>query len=261
MNYSQLLSGMEWVWLCWGISLLGLVAIVVRVLGRIRTVQYRTMLNEDGGVYTLSFLMAFPFIMMFLLIFIDTTYLLVGKLGTIRAANAGARSMAVWSSARPESVRQERVDQAVFTAMAPFVLGNPSLTQSQLGGPPSGTQTQAEEYALAYQLYSQPTAANPIGGQLQRPYVKQNVDTIYSQQRYSVAATRTRYESIIDRTRPDEPVRFRVIYRAPLMFAFTAKIFQSGSTSGGYEIDAYATMMPEFPMSDDEGLGIDYLSR
>lgn len=82
----------------------------------------RQKFGEEGVSYSLSFVLTLPFIMMFCCIVIECVMISVTKLGVSYAAYAGARSATVWMSAKPASVRSERVEHAVLTALAPFTI-------------------------------------------------------------------------------------------------------------------------------------------
>ena len=69
----------------------------------------------------------------------------VTKLGVTYAAYAGVRSATVWSSAKPASVRDERIEQAVLTALAPFTLDR---NDSRIPNP--GALLLGQELRVAY---------------------------------------------------------------------------------------------------------------
>lgn len=126
-----LVEGMEGVWAVAAGSLLVVLSGLVRAVRHAVRSPRRPVLalvSDDAGLsYTLSYVLAIPVYLFFLLIAYEATWLLIAKAGTMYAAHAGARSAVVWDTAIPpgseggaDRVRRQRIAQAVATAMAPF---------------------------------------------------------------------------------------------------------------------------------------------
>jgi Flp pilus assembly protein TadG len=243
---SQLTHGVEWVWLVWLVG----VAVVLRMswqaLRRWRRPRWRELARGEEGVsYSLSYVLLFPFYLLFVCVVFEATWLLLAKVGTLYAAHAGARSAVVWSSAQTRSsdLPTRRINQSVWTAMTPFVTGEPSLLDI-----PADAGGQAGEYVLAYKAYftsGDPNADAPVGTLTRR---------------YLAAASRTTWEPPVDqlaRVRAGGDLTLTVTYRAPLHIPGAARVF------GGreYRIVSSATLPNEAPANDAQTLGIDYQSR
>jgi hypothetical protein len=93
--------------------------VLARFVGRARKLA-SIRVGEEGVSYSLAFVLTLPFIMLFCCIVVECVMITAAKLGVHYAAYAGARAAIVWKSAKPANVRDERIEQAVLTALAPF---------------------------------------------------------------------------------------------------------------------------------------------
>ena len=84
----------------------------------------RLVRDEEGGAYTLSYVMVVPIIMLLMCLIVETTLMLSAKLGTVYAAFAGARVASVWSSAADWDRAEQRIEQAAIKAFVPFASGS-----------------------------------------------------------------------------------------------------------------------------------------
>jgi hypothetical protein len=251
---SQLIQGVEWIWLVWLASL-----VVVLKMSRLALRHWRrpswTVLTrgEEGVSYSLSYILVIPFYLLFACLVFETTWLLVAKVGTLYAAHAGARSAVVWSSAQPSDLAKPRIDQAVWTAMTPFATGYPSLT-----GLSGETLEQALEYEAAYQLF---TAKSPDPyAHISSKGTKNGFTAM--ENRYLGTAAKTSWQKQIDNSRPDGDVTVTVTYRAPLHIPGAGRLLDpDGKPPYEYPITSSAKLPNEAPANDKRTLGIEYHSR
>src|SRR5262249_2808563 len=144
----------ESVWLVGILALTAVAALILRTPPASRWPRWQEVLHgEEGASYTLSYVLTIPIYVLLVALILESSLLLVAKVGTRYAAYAGARSAIVWQSAQPESLRQSRIEQATFTAMAPFCIANARQVR-QSGFPSFASVLQAGQYVLAYKAYS-----------------------------------------------------------------------------------------------------------
>jgi Flp pilus assembly protein TadG len=247
ISFSQLTGGVEWVWLIW----LATVAVLLKMLGsalrRWRRPRWSQLARgEEGLSYTLSYVLVFPIFFLFVCVVFEATWLLMAKIGTMYAAHAGARSQVVWTSAQTQEIGlgNKRTYQAVWTAMTPFVTGDPGANRI-----PTDAYEQAIEYLAAYQ-------ANLVSGD---PYANAPASALTS--RFLCAAARTDWHSTID-PHSHGDVKVTVTYRAPLHIPGAARVLAAkGQGPFEYAITSSATLPNEAPASPDGTLGIEYQSR
>lgn len=200
--------------------------------------------DEAGSSHALGYALGLPIFGMILLLFVETTLLLVGKVGTMYAAHAGARSAVVWSSARPESIREAKIQDAICYAMAPFASGN-AIIAGQL---PSRPGAEADLYD-AYSRY----AVNPV---LSRGYIAAKARTAYALTRYRVtySPSTSRSSVLMTEVRFDAPLHSRIIGAA-------LGRRESGRSFYTRTITSSVTMPEDRGRAADGGVGIDYHSH
>jgi Flp pilus assembly protein TadG len=243
----QLTQGMEWVWVVWLVGVVLVVKMAWTALRRWRRPHWGELARDEAGVsYSLSYVMVFPVFLLFVCLVVETTGLILAKIGTLYAAHAGARSAMVWSSAQPASLRNQRIDQSVWTAMTPFVTGDPN----QLPPPPEAN-AQADQYVLAYNAYAS-AAKDPNA----------NAPDMTLKGRYLFAASRTTWGPPVEQLLWEDNVTFTVTYLAPLHIPGAARLLDpDGKPPYVYPISSTVTLPNEAPTSADRTLGIDYQSR
>ena len=244
---AQLVQGVEGVWLVWLASVLVVLKLSVQALRRWRRPRWAELARGEEGVsYSLSYVLVFPFYLLFVCLVFETTWLLLAKVGTMYAAHAGARSAVVWASAKPDNLRTTRINQSVWTAMTPFVTGSPSWLSVQ--GDAFG---QSLEYAAAYDFYvssDDPNAKPPF-------------TTLTN--RYLTAASRTTWSPPNFNNVPaNGDLTLTVTYRAPLHIPGAVRILSTNVwAQNEYAITSSVTLPNEAPASADGTLGIEYESR
>jgi Flp pilus assembly protein TadG len=79
--------------------------------------------DQRGAGYTLSYVLTMPFYLLLVCMIVETPLVLMAKLGTVRAANAAARSAAVYASTEDWSDVEERALRAAKQSMTPLASG------------------------------------------------------------------------------------------------------------------------------------------
>ena len=250
ISLAQWIHGVEWVWLIWLASIAVVLTMTGKALQRWRRPRWVELAHgEEGLSYTLSYVLVFPIYFLFVCVVFEASWLLVAKVGTMYAAHAGARSQVVWSSAQTEQkgLAIKRTNQAVWTAMTPFITGDPRWISV-----PGQALLQSVEYVAAYK-------AHFSSGD---PYADAPNETLGA--RYHCAASRTTWDVQVDPdpAHPNGDVTVTVTYLAPLHIPGAARVLNAGSgTLNEYRIVSTATLPNEAPANRSRTLGIDYQSR
>lgn len=256
-SLAELFEGAEVVWAVWAVAILILIAGAVRVARCARRPSLRALAaDEHGGSYTLSYVMAIPVYLFFLCMAYEATWLLIAKIGTLYAAHAGARSAVVWESMEPADTRDNRIEQSVTMAMAPFATSSEKHLASAGGAPPEA-YVRAEEFVLAYRGYSSASAAQPPPRA--RPYRQTNTPSDTLRRYYLVAAARTTYRYDAD-PNPGGQVTMTVTYRAPLRIPGPARWLGFSGSSPEWVVTSRATLPNEAADTPDRTIGIGYRS-
>jgi len=110
--------------LLWAISLVGVLILTAKALRCFSWRRLSTLLKDDSGVaYTINYLLTLPLYMLFIALFIELSFIMTCKMGTVYAAFVGARVGIVWDSENSESEVDERVAFASKRAFVPFANG------------------------------------------------------------------------------------------------------------------------------------------
>lgn len=131
-------DGVEHIWVMWAVSLAAVFWGLWRML---RTINLRAIrrfwVAEEGAAYTLSYVLVFPLYLLMVVVAMQTTVILITKMGVVYAAYCGARSACVYhgldgGSAVFRQYAERKVRQAVAGALTPFA--NSSSYHAQLLG-------------------------------------------------------------------------------------------------------------------------------
>lgn len=143
----EIFRSVEIIWVLWLVSLAGLCLLTRAGLRRVRWAKaVRIHSDEKGAAYALSYVMVVPLYLIFVCLVVETSTILVTKIGTVYAANAGARAAIVWqSSAQPDEV-ENRVAAASRQSMVPFATG-----LRVPGTAPAPTSSNSIRYLDAYE--------------------------------------------------------------------------------------------------------------
>ncbi len=121
----EIFRSVELIWLIWLLSCLALMSMTIGGLLKIDWRMFRRRFSRDerGAAYALSYVMIVPLYFIFVCLVVETSNILVTKIGTVYSAYAGARTAIVWdSAANPTEVEQRTLD-AARQAFIPFATG------------------------------------------------------------------------------------------------------------------------------------------
>jgi hypothetical protein len=241
--------------------------------------------DQTGLSYTLSYVLAIPVYLFFLLIAYEATFLLIAKIGTMYASHAGARCLAVWlttdSPSRSPMHLINRKSTAVTAAMAPFATTDPRHIRSEWNADRQAVYAIATEYAEAQRGYATKALSLPVA---RRRYAQTTATADSLRTRFSVAASRTTSLYTFQTVERERKVRnaehqestgdekewqvieMTVSYKAPLRIPGPARwLDPDGGAPFEIEIVSKARMANEIPATKPDAsgkrtLGIDYRS-
>jgi hypothetical protein len=103
LTLSECLRSVEVILVTWLLSIFLLCWLLVHGASywRGRTL-FKLLAEEDGGAYTLSYVMTFPIYFLLICTIIQSSLVLLTKMGTMYAAYCTARSAVVWLNAQPD---------------------------------------------------------------------------------------------------------------------------------------------------------------
>ena len=204
-------QSVEIVWSIWIVSSSLLALLLWRVLSLCRRTDFLSLMrSEDGSAYVISYVLAFPLFMLLVCAVVQSTIILVVKIGHVYAAYAATRSAIVWMEAEPRNgfrdrVRRDRIEHAAVNAMAPF--GSSSGIHARWLGTNFSSDS-AETYFDAYRSYSR--------GPAPRAYISR---------KYLCARKQTEILSLApDQPTENEPVTVKLRYMMPFHIPWFAKL-------------------------------------
>ena len=210
-----------------------------------RAVSWRQLFSlhndERGGAYTLSYVMVIPIYLIAFCFVVETTFMLIAKLGTNYASFAAARTAIVWLPFGGD----DKIDAAAKQAFVPFASG--------LRPSPSGTDSKGkQQYIKAYQEY-----CGKIGAPAD--YVR----FIGRKYDYAHAAVSTSTEIIDHEEKWDEDIAVTVTYEFPFSVPIVGRLMGRHKTGDlfVYDIQSTSTLQIENPQNDEKKLGINYAPR
>jgi len=272
MDFWEIFRSVEIVWLLWFSSMAVFGFLLRRLLIRLSHTDVRALWqrlslrrfhrNQIGAAYSLSFILILPFLIFLIALIIETSYMLVAKIGTMHAAFAAARTGTVWSTgdtnddaengfSKPAKINAE---QSAITAMVPYASGTPKVS----GRENSDVSDKAEKY---YRVYSDIKAHNPTpppkgwGKELGKSYIKKKY-------RYSAYATQAELSLVPNEN--NNAVRWKQYVQAKVTYEYPFTVLPVGRAllgkeKGGrvvYEIQSIAKINNECPRNEQGKLGI-----
>lgn len=247
MSAWEIFRSVEHIWIIWFVGMIILIPLTWKIL---RGLRWKTMrqvaVGEDGAAYSIAYVLTLPIYILLIALVIESTLILIAKMGTVYSAYAAARSAIVWESARSGSGSQpelmnDKSQLAAVQAMAPF-----ASSASIPGG--GGSPGRAAEYFRAYQAHSNGKAP---------------VDYITAKYRFAEQATRTTI-----RDNGSGMITVTVTYQTPLHIPGAARILGGVAPSWGgqgrvYLVQTSVSLPSESPPTKDEPwpLGIEYESE
>ena len=237
IDWYEWFRSVEWIWCLWLASVGTLVWLLVRAIRRIRFRSWRRLWrNETGAAYTLSYVLTFPFYLLLIGLALECSLLIVAKIGSVYAAYAAARSVAVWESATPPGAAPAKAHQAAALAMTPFASG---ASNHQISSGPRPTASQLRAVSQAYQQY------RGDGDPYAAAYLNRKC-------RYAWAAT-----SVESSTSGAGLVDVTLRYRAPLHVPVIARILGTRASDGSfyyYPLESHAVLNSETPPGGTTGI-------
>ena len=190
--------------------------------------------DEEGGAYTLSYVMVIPILMLLTCLIVESTQLMVAKTGTHYAAFSGARTGIVWSSAnRNWNEVQERIEQAAVQSFVPFCSG----TGSQGSAP-----ARADAYVSSYS-----------------EFVNQPVSESYIRAKYANSKTRLKVTVDGPPATHNSDIQVTVEYRFRFNIPGIGRLLGEQDGEGYYfPLKSTATLQNEGPKNKNQELGIGY---
>ncbi len=242
----EIFRSVEIVWAAWVVSVAISLRVAWHALFAASSKDASGLLKgEQGAAYSLSYVMTVPFYLFIMCLAADMTLFLVTKTGTMYASYAAARSAAVWESARPKGMAQEKAEQAAAQAMVPFASGSSQHAQ----GGPSGFPLRQGPYMAAFKLYSK---GKPLSDEfLARKFAYAHRNTKVSLQ-FTPGAGRQR------------TVTATIRYPAPFLFPAIGRLLgerPSGVPYFVYNIESSVAFPSETPQNETRDIGIDYRSQ
>jgi len=197
--------------------------------------------DEHGAAYSLVYVMVVPLYAVFVCTAIETTWMMIAKAGTSRAAFAAARCAIV--RADGGALDRDAAREAAVVAFAPFATG-----MSPGGGGGSAGSAREDAYVRCYRSLAGPA---PSAGYARAKF------------RYAAAAVSVELERI---PQPDREAPWRDEMAATVAYEFPFRIaavgrFMGRRGPGGrytYRIASRAVLPVETPANPEESLGIEW---
>lgn len=256
----ELLYSIEDVWAVWLISICCLAGLIARSLSRMQWTSFKQFfMAEEGASYIFSYMLAFPIYLLLVCFVIQSTMIIITKIGVMHAAHMAARSAVVWRSANPFSLSagkklaQDKADAAAVMAIAPYASGLKGHRQMYLYDL-SGAQARALKALPKALIYK-----NLYNKVLSHPEAPADLDYVGRKFVYAAAMTSVK---LTEKSRAfNGELTAEVSYSMPIHIPGAGRIMgQLHWTRKGYYrvIRAKATLPLETPESDDQLLGIGY---
>jgi hypothetical protein len=259
--YSNLLDSVADVWVIWLASSLIFSLLVFRSF---RSQHWRTVAvflrDERGASYALSYLMTFPFYLMTVCFVIQSTMILIVKIGVMHSAHVAARSAVVWRPAHPDNHQQglnnarDKARHAAALALAPYASGLEAHRKLYVLRPQSAARLpRAMAEAFAYdELYRKWLAKHSEAKDcLAKPE--------FVQRKYTYASAMTNLTLSSHANRFNEQLSANVDFLMPIHIPGTGWMLGSWSPVGFYRnVKATATLPLETAETPDGRLGIGY---
>ncbi len=256
----ELLYSIEDIWAIWIVSSVTLIVLIVKSISRMQWTSCKQFLMaEEGASYIMSYMLAFPIYLLLVCFVVQSTMIIITKIGATQAAHMAARSAVVWRSADPFSLAagmdlaKKKADEAAVMAMAPYASGLTYHRQMYLYDL-SGAQVRAAKAlpkSVIYQgLYS--TLVTHSGS---------TADLSYVGRKFVYAAAMTSVK-LTEKSRSfNGEMSVEVSHSMPIHIPGAGRIMGRLHWTGkGYYrvVKAKATLPLENPESDDRLLGIGY---
>ena len=280
------------IWIIWLVTVVVLLFFARRLFARFswRNVkQFHA--GESGASYALPYVLTFPFFVLLMALMMQTSLVIMCKIGTVYSAHAAARTAIVWRSADPND--EERgwdytrysVKRAATMAMTPFASSNPNHRSKLFPLYPvavgDGGDTELGQLDLPVTLANllayvdRELYVNIYHRLLEEANAQDSVDAhgiIQNQQRsakksyitnkYSYAAAATTISMPRDIVAWNEDMEVKVKYRMAFQIPGTARLLGGTYSLWGQmyyrDIETTVTLPSEAAETDDGTIGIPY---
>jgi Flp pilus assembly protein TadG len=194
----------------------------------------RLLRNEDGGAYTLSYVMVIPVLMLLTCVIVETTSVMCTRIGTAYSAYSGARTAIVWSSANDNwSDVEDRIEQAAIQSFVPFASGM---------GAKGTAPDRAADYVQAYTSFSD-----------------DSVSDSYIRAKYANAADRLTVTTSGAPGSHDSDISVTVEYRFRFNIPGIGKLIGEQDGDGySFPLRSTVTLQNEGPKNEQQDTGIGY---
>ncbi len=246
---NSIIAGNAGLWVTWLIGVMIFGIVTVHLGRRIRfRLPSQLASDETGAAYSMSFVFMIPLYLLFCGLMMEITFLIIGKIGTVYGAYAGARSASVWDGLQDPDLATQRLHQAVCSGIAPFATSvgfDPAASDSSPAGLPFHAVRAAEDYAAA----------------MQKSAHDEHLDKAELISHYARICHRVTAQRQLHSRDGKHAVIVTVEYQAPLIFPGVAKLFDEDHRSPyEYKLTSTIHMMRSIPASKNHKLGIDYHS-
>lgn len=204
--------------------------------------------NDDGAGYTLTYVMVLPVYILLLAVLIESTWMMLAKIGTVYSAYTGARSAIVWNTATSESDFSAKVETAAKRAFVPFASGTTGARLIVNQG-----QTADSDFVQAYEHFAKQAGVE----QVSTKYVRAKFAHAFSPDVVEVEI------ELIPKGQEvwDEDMSCTVRYNFPLQAPIIDRIMgHQGSSGYVFPIATTVTLQNEAPQNPEKLLGISYAS-
>ena len=287
MSLHVLFESVADIWLIW---LLGMVASSVAIYRALSQLRWKTFggwsRDESGASYTMSYVLTFPIYLLLICVMIQSTLILLVKIGNVYATYAAARAAVVWQSSDPEDPEKGlknarfHAGRAAILAMAPFASGysshreqlypmfparldadNPLPLESLMSLIPD-----RYAYESLYQRLGERNVRRASGATTSRviksPDALAQASYVRNKYLYAAAATKVKFSDEVAGWNQDLTVT--VTHRMPMHIPGAGRIL--GTSSGSWfsskvfyrDISTTVTLPSEAPQTDTKRLNIPY---
>ena len=257
----DLIYSVEDVFAVWLVCIVALGAAGVHVLRSFKkkwNSLYSFQACEQGGSYAVPYLAIFPLYLLLVGLILQTTIILVTKIGVMHAAHAAARTAVVWkpfTGQLGDAYVHEKVRRAAVLAIAPYASGQRQHQYLWLASP-SGLGRARDAYLQAF-VYAE--VYKRLARNSQAASSQQNLS--YVRRKYVSAFTMTDVEIANAQNRANEPLPVMVSHQLPILIPGTGRLLGRlhWSGKGYYRVIRARAMLPlETPVSQSKRIGIGY---
>jgi len=232
----------------WAVLLVLLLTVTVRAARAVSLRRIAGLLrDESGAAYSLMYLLTLPLYMLFIAFFLEFSFIMICKTGTIYAAFAAARVGSVWANDNPPSAVDQRIAFTARRAFTPFASGLAEFRGKPVT-PQSNTETQ--RYAKTYESYNRGAGNDRVF----RRYVE-------AKHRYASQAVRTEIQRAAGGSPWDQDLSVTVSYDYPFGTLGVGRAIGRRGADGFfiYPLSTTVTLKAELPRNNETSLGIAYL--